>query len=671
MKKVNIITRVSAPSPVAKSPWYKRSSVLISILLTVLTVGVLLPVCVAVIKRHKHLKIIAFANCVSFVILFVPSISLISLFGWFGLMLVAIFSKRTQNVETDVETDKESPVASTDLSMPSIPVWEPPKMVANPAVDPQEIDSIVAEKQPESQRFEIEPGFIWSKKALKSRKNIEKRLSIILVGDEKIYGVSSTTRIKGATIDFVCATDARLIVFNSKGPFRSNYEWALWSDLRPVERKTSGIFPNSIRCELKNGTEVPMGQLLESAACDDFFKIINQFVATPPNLSLEAEVRSVESARFEQAREFTSISTTVPEARSQEKQKLTFKQYSAFKRLYKKQISGTELAFKKTYQTYIGLYRAFDGFKNVINSIDLDLLNSSSEQNILSIAGCNLIEVRKGARVTHRESSYSGSSSGGSVRVGRFRVGGGRNRGSSSSSSISYPAPDELARVDRGKFLVTNLRVSFVGSMFTKSAEYKKIADYRSQSGQILIAPRSGSKVWIVEFPSEAKAWTAEFLLGTALATPQKRLDEKSGSIGRDIKNEFMGNFEETVAGIESDIRKLEDELHAFRDAWREYLRQYPGRLNALASEMSAEKPEFSNQSGTNDQVTLSLLSIPERAPKIVIIKVIREATNLSLSEAKHVVDSVPSTLGKNFEVKVLEDLQSQLRTFGVESEII
>ena len=640
---------------------------LISILLTVLTVGILLPVCVAVIKRDKHLKIIALANCVLFVILFFPSISLISLFGWFGLMLVAIFSKRTLNVETD----NGSPVAATDLSMPSTPVWEPPKMIAYPDVDPQEVDSIVTKKQPESQRFEIKPGFIWSKKAVKSRKNIEKRLSVILVGDEKIYGVSSTTRIKGATIDFVCATDARLIVFNSKGSFKSKYEWALWSDLLPVKRNTSGIFPNSIRCELKNGTEVPMGQLLESAACDDFFKIINQFVATPPNLNLEAEVRIVESARVEKSREFTSISTTAQEGKSQEKQKLTFKQYLAFKRLYKKQISGTEQAFKKTYQTYIGLYSTFDGFKNLINSIDLDLLNSSSEQNILSIAGCNLIDVRKGARVTYRESFYSGSSSGGSVRVGRFRVGRGSNRGSSSSTSISYPAPDELARVDRGKFLVTNLRVSFAGSMFTRSTEYKKIADYRSQSRQILIAPRSSSKVWIVEFPSEAKAWTAELLLGTALATPQKRLDEKSGSIGLDIKNEFMGSFEETVTEIESDIRKLEDELQAFRDAWREYLRQYPGRLNALVSEMSAEKPEFSSHSGTNDQVTLSLLTIPDRAPKIAIIKVIREATNLSLSEAKDVVDNVPSTLGKNFEVKVLESLQSQLQTFGVESEII
>jgi uncharacterized membrane protein YgcG len=569
-------------------------------------------------------------------------------------MLVTFISKRNQIFEVVQESQVVAPVVST----PSSPVWEPPKVEANEEVQSQPVTSVVNEEQAESPQIEVKPDFIWSKKAQKKKANITKRLSTILVGGEQIHRVSSTNRIKGVNVDFICATDARLIVFNSIGSFESKYEWVMWSDLLPVDRKSSAIFPNTVLCKLKDGTEVSMGQILEKKTCDDFFQIINQFVATPPNLNLEVEVRKVESARFEKVHGFVSSSLNLQVASGQGKQKMTFSQWVKFKSLYKQQISVTERSFVNAYQLYVGLLNAYHGFKDEVSRIDLNTFDSAFEQNIFSISGCSLIEVRKGARVTHRESSYSGSSTSGSVRVGRVRVGGGSSGGSSSSTSISYPAPDELTRVDRGNFLVTNLRVSFAGSMFTKSAEFKKIAEYRAKSRQVLIAPRSGSKVWIVEFPSVAEAWTAKLLLETALATPQKRLDEKAESIYGDITGELKGNFNRSIAEIELAIQESEDELQIFRDVWGELLSQYPGRLNALVSEMSAEKPEFSRPSIATDGVTLSLLWVPNGTnEKIEIIKAIRSATNLSLSEAKNAVDNVPSILGTNFEIEVAEAL--------------
>ena len=648
-------------------PWYKRASVLVLIALTILTAGFLLPTCIATIKRHKQLRLIAIANCVSFVISLQFSSPVVFLVSWFGLMLIAVFSKRNRIVEV-VE---ESPVVASVVNTPSTPVWEPPKVEVNEEIELQPVMPVVSEEQQESTQIEVEPDSFWSKKAQKKKANITKRLSTILVGGEQIYGVSSTNRVKGAIVDFICATDARLIVFNSKGSFESKYEWAMWSDLHPVERKTWGIFPNTILCKLKDGTQVPMGQILEKKACDDFFEIINQFVATPPNLNLEVDIRKVESARFEKVHGFASSSMNLQVVSGQGKQKMTFSQWVKFKKLYKQQISATERSFVNAHQLYVGLLNAYHGFKDEVSRIDLNTFDSAFEQNIFSISGCSLIEVRKGARVTHRESSYSGSSTSGSVRVGRVRVGGGSSGGSSSSTSISYPAPDELTRVDRGNFLVTNLRVSFAGSMFTKSAEFKKIAEYRAKSRQVLIAPRSGSKVWIVEFPSVAEAWTAKLLLETALATPQKRLDEKAESIYGDITGELKGNFNRSIAEIELAIQESEDELQIFRDVWGELLGQYPGRLNALVLEMSAEKPEFTRPSITSDLVTVSLLWVPDGTnEKIEIIKAIRSATNLSLSEAKNAVDNVPSILGTNFEIEVAEALQSNLQHFGAASEI-
>jgi ribosomal protein L7/L12 len=69
--------------------------------------------------------------------------------------------------------------------------------------------------------------------------------------------------------------------------------------------------------------------------------------------------------------------------------------------------------------------------------------------------------------------------------------------------------------------------------------------------------------------------------------------------------------------------------------------------------------------------VTVSLLWVPNGTnEKIEIIKAIRSATNLSLSEAKNAVDNVPSILGTNFEIEVAEALQSNLQHFGAASEI-
>jgi ribosomal protein L7/L12 len=86
---------------------------------------------------------------------------------------------------------------------------------------------------------------------------------------------------------------------------------------------------------------------------------------------------------------------------------------------------------------------------------------------------------------------------------------------------------------------------------------------------------------------------------------------------------------------------------------------------------MSAEKPEFTRPSITSDLVTVSLLWVPNGTnEKIEIIKAIRSATNLSLSEAKNAVDNVPSILGTNFEIEVAEALQSNLQHFGAASEI-
>jgi hypothetical protein len=185
-----------------------------------------------------------------------------------------------------------------------------------------------------------------------------------------------------------------------------------------------------------------------------------------------------------------------------------------------------------------------------------DLLNSSlfdfaSEKTLLVVDDCRLIEVRKGARVSYRESTYSSNSHFGSVRVGSTRVGAGSSGGSSSSRSVSYPAPDELQEIDYGKLIVTSRKISFVGGKFTKTTDYKKLIDSVLDGYQILIAPSSGSKVWICEFPTVAHQWIVALILAAASESETRTLDA-------DTKSNYGGAKETLRALSKLQVRELE-----------------------------------------------------------------------------------------------------------------
>ena len=202
--------------------------------------------------------------------------------------------------------------------------------------------------------------------------------------------------------------------------------------------------------------------------------------------------------------------------------------------------------------------------------------------SLIEVLDCSLIETRKGARVTVRESTYSGGYGGGSVRVGAFSVGGGRSGGSSSSTSISYPAPDELQIIDQGKFILTNLKASVVGTMFTKTTEFKKLVDYATQGRQILFAPKTGSKVWIVEFPNYVDAWLTSCFLAAAFETPEKRLDKKATSIYGNLSDSVAAQFKRAIAELEVTLGDGQSELSKLSAEYSSIQEQFPTKIAEL-----------------------------------------------------------------------------------------
>ena len=262
---------------------------------------------------------------------------------------------------------------------------------------------------------------------------------------------------------------------------------------------------------------------------------------------------------------------------------LTFGQWLHYKSKVAPQVKKLVKSLKNELRYQENLTETRDRFKNLILAINPDALGSTAERTIFETSGCSLIEVRKGARVTHRESSYSGSSRGGSVRVGPVSVGGGGSSGSSSSTSISYPAPDELTMIDDGgRFIITNLKVSYSGSMFTKTTDFKKIVDFQYDGRQLLIAPRTGSKVWITQFELLEELWVAATLVGVAHEMDEKRLDAKAvteyGDAATAVKSAFAKKMFEIQLAYESSVK----EINSFRQRHAEFVEMFPTKVKNL-----------------------------------------------------------------------------------------
>jgi hypothetical protein len=219
-------------------------------------------------------------------------------------------------------------------------------------------------------------------------------------------------------------------------------------------------------------------------------------------------------------------------------------------------------------------------FTDIVQAITPKITAASTDMNILEFYGCALIEVRKGARVSHRESTYSGSYGGGSVRLGPVSVGGGRSRGYSSSTSISYPAPDELTLIDKGKFLLTTSGVSVIGSKFTKSTDFKKMVDFQTSGRQILFAPKTGTKVWIIEFPKLWQAIIVRDFLYTAFANLQSSPNSKMSAINSASADVMKENFKLTLAEIDFSIDESKEKLQEYREILENFQELYPNRVH-------------------------------------------------------------------------------------------
>ncbi len=657
-----------------KKPWYRRPVVILWLVLSISTFGALLPTFVSSLRKSRFSRLIAGFNLLSLVVSAMLDSPFTLAVFWLGNMLVAFL--------TPTEGDKADEQPDTEISV---------------TVDPESKDLMNYEKSPTNGLAEATEGqesrtdqsaeLVWSKKARRAQSRIELSLQAILIADEQILGVAAVNRVRGPMVDFAIATNARLILINSKSDSEKIAEFVLWSHLVELEIKSLLMSTKWIKGKSRDGRIVRCGQLTERSSEKGFIKLIEKLRQFQPRLDLEAIIERNDKSSTER----NSLSNV--EAQSEFRGDRVLKldedrnevdnrseaiessgpsiSWFSYKFKWKKKIQITKESFQNEFIKNAAMKNARIRFEQQMISIDRSLFNSENPGSIYSTGGCVLIEVRKGARVTHRESTYTGTSSGGSVGYRGVRVGGGSSSGFSSSTSVSYPAPDELTIIDRGKFLISNLGVSFAGKMFTKTTDFKKIVDFSSKGRQILIAPKSGSKVWIAELPNIEDVWIAMALLDAGCQTPEKRLDEKATTIYESIFEEVIANCKRTLTEVDIAVAESDDELELFRDVLNEYRRILPKKVKHPDEYLIAIGEQAEDMRVNDELVRVVLVSVPAlTSQRIALAGAIKSMMQLKLGDIKVAIDNSPAVLAESWDRLSAETIQLELRKLGAEVEL-
>lgn len=242
--------------------------------------------------------------------------------------------------------------------------------------------------------------------------------------------------------------------------------------------------------------------------------------------------------------------------------------------------------FSRTLEDYSRIVAVARAFESHAAQVDIERLRWGGEQDILVVHDCTLIEQRKGARVTVREtttrSTGTWSSSSASFRLAGVRLGGSSGTSSRTSTSrgvtVSLPAPDLLTSIDTGVVKLTTRRIAFIGDMFTRNTPYPRILGFATDDRRsLLIAPTDRTRTWIVETPTEqSRAFLQIMLMAAEVWLPHVRgtLDEN-----RAYRNDERHPFEDVADAIRSELR---DEFATRRDM-----------LEGLATSGTARTPDW------------------------------------------------------------------------------
>lgn len=123
---------------------------------------------------------------------------------------------------------------------------------------------------------------------------------------------------------------------------------------------------------------------------------------------------------------------------------------------------------------------------------------------IFSISNVKLKESREGGSHTTTHGTFESNTRTGTVGVRLtsnigIAASQGKTRGTMQQNSVTYRGKDILTEIDSGKLIVTGTSLSFVGKLFTRSAELSSIINIDVDMNRLSVASTNYDKTWILQ----------------------------------------------------------------------------------------------------------------------------------------------------------------------------
>jgi hypothetical protein len=232
-----------------------------------------------------------------------------------------------------------------------------------------------------------------------------------------------------------------------------------------------------------------------------------------------------------------------------------------------------QLAQHKTYQLQLNEEVAY--FESELGNLPDFSAATDNEEQLFVAEGVALVEPRKGQSITQSTSRNSGRPFIG-VPVGGVFLGA-SGRSSSTSTSVSTPAVDELTLVEEGGRLIASTQgIAYVGEMFNRKADYSAIIDWTGEGFQLRVSASNKGTNWIVIFTRPGDMWVVGALLEAADEIPARALDTSGKATASEIATAVKASIElqsdkfaEAKEVAERDVAAIQSHIELLR-------KQYP-----------------------------------------------------------------------------------------------
>ncbi len=121
-----------------------------------------------------------------------------------------------------------------------------------------------------------------------------------------------------------------------------------------------------------------------------------------------------------------------------------------------------------------------------------------------------------------------------------------------------------------------------------------------------------------------------------------------------------------------ADIQKIIDDVKALTvSELNELVKALEGEFGVSAAAMAVAGPAAGAAAPAEEEKSEFTVVLKEVGPnKIAVIKAVREATGLGLSEAKGLVDNAPSTIKENVAKEAADEMAAKFKEAGATVEL-